>query len=339
METRRPFEVALVDYDEDLYEPRGWEGELLAEVGANWTVGQHRTLEGALKAAQGAEVVMVQSVRPLLVREVIEQLEACWCIIRVGIGYDSVDVASATEQGIIVCNVPEYCVEEVADHALALLLAASRHLARQDRWIREGRWDRTGIKPAWRLRGSVLGLVAFGRTARALATKVLGLGLEVLAFDRYVEEDVADSYGVTLVELDELLRRSDLISVHAPLTEATRHLLGEREFELMKPGAVLVNTSRGPIVDEKALVRAVRDGRLLGAGLDVLEREPLPPDSPLLELDNVIVTPHVAGYSEESVGDLYRGACEIAIDVLQGRWPTSAVNPEARGRSRMEAST
>jgi D-3-phosphoglycerate dehydrogenase len=254
----------------------------------------------------------------------------------VGIGYDSVDVAAATEQGIIVCNVPEYCVEEVADHALALMLAANRHLARQDRWIRQGRWDRTGVRPARRLEGSVLGLVAFGRIARALAAKVEGLGLEVLAFDPYVEEDVARSFGVTLVELDELLRRSDLISVHAPLTEATRHLLGEREFRLMKPGAVLVNTSRGPVVDETALIEALNDGRLMAAGLDVLEDEPLPPDSPLLELDNVIITPHVGAYSEQSVEDLYRGACEIAIDVLNQRWPASVVNPQVMGRSRME---
>jgi D-3-phosphoglycerate dehydrogenase len=179
-------------------------------------------------------------------------------------------------------------------------------------------------------------LVAFGRIARALAAKVEGLGLEVLAFDPYVEEDVARSFGVTLVELDELLRRSDLISVHAPLTEATRHLLGEREFRLMKPGAVLVNTSRGPVVDETALIEALNDGRLMAAGLDVLEDEPLPPDSPLLELDNVIITPHVGAYSEQSVEDLYRGACEIAIDVLNQRWPASVVNPQVMGRSRME---
>ena len=324
------YKVVLVDYDDDLFTPQGWEGEMLAEAGASWIVGQHRTPEAILEVARDADVVMIQSLRPLIRQQVIEQLEHCRCIIRVGIGYDSVDVAAATERGITVCNVPEYCVEEVADHALALLLASVRHLARQDRWVREGRWDRTGAKPARRLRGSTLGLVAFGRIARALAEKVKGMGLTLLAFDPYVSAEVADSYSVKLVELDELLKRSNLISVHVPLTEETYHLLSEREFALMKPGAVLVNTSRGAVVDEVALARALRDGPLAAAGLDVLEHEPAGPDCPLLDLDNITITPHVAAYAEESVGDLYRGACRIAIDVIQGRWPQSVVNPEVR---------
>jgi D-3-phosphoglycerate dehydrogenase len=273
---------------------------------------------------------MIQSVRPLINRDIIWQLERCRCIIRVGIGYDSVDVAAATERGIMVCNVPEYCVEEVADHALSLLLASVRNLALQDSWIREGRWDRTGAKPARRLRGSTLGFVAFGRTARALAEKVRGMGLTLLASDPYVASDVASAYGVELVDLDDLLRRSDLISVHAPLAKETFHLLSEREFALMKSGTVLVNTSRGSIVDEAALVRALRDGPLGAAGLDVLEHEPPAPTNPLLSMDNVTITPHVAAYAEESVRDLYRGACLIAIEVVNGRWPPSVVNPEVR---------
>jgi D-3-phosphoglycerate dehydrogenase len=327
-----PNKVVLIDYDDDLFTPQGWEGEMLASAGGLWITGQYREPEAIVEVARDADVVMIQSVRPLLDRSVIERLERCRCIVRVGIGYDSVDVAAATGQGIIVCNVPEYCVEEVADHALALLLASVRHVARQDRWIRAGRWDRTGARPARRLRGSVLGLVAFGRTARALAQKARGVGLSLLAFDPYVSQKVAGSYGVTLVELDELLRRSDLISVHAPLSEETQHLLGEREFALMKPGAVLVNTSRGPVVDEIALAKALCDGPLGAAGLDVFEREPLPSDSPLRDLDNVTLTPHVAAYAEESVGDLYRVACRIAVDVLQGRWPPSVVNPTVKAR-------
>lgn len=332
----KPFEVVLVDYDEDLFGPRGWEGDLLAAAGAKWVSGQHRTPEDALEAARRADVVMVQSVRRLLVREVIEELDSCRCIIRVGIGYDSVDVAAATQRGIIVCNVPRYCVEEVAEHAFALLLAASRHLARQDRWIRRGKWDRTGVKPARRLQGGVLGFVAFGRIARALAKKVRGFEFELVAYDPYVRADVAASYGVTLVELDYLLKQSDLVSVHAPLTEETRHLIGESQLRLLKPGAVLVNTSRGGVVDQSALIEALRDDRLMAAGLDVLEEEPLPPDSRLTGLDNVIVTPHVGAYSEESVAELHRTACQTAIDVLEGRWPGSVVNPEVRGKSRME---
>jgi D-3-phosphoglycerate dehydrogenase len=325
-----PYNVVLADYDEDLFAPQGWEGELLAHAGAGWTIGQNRTEDSLLAASGDADVVMIQSVRPLLNRRVIAQLPRCRCIIRVGIGYDSVDVGAATDHGIVVCNVPEYCVEEVADHALALLLAGMRHITRLDQSIRHGRWDRAKAKPARRLRGSTLGLVAFGRTARALAEKVRGMGLRLLAFDPYVSADVAASYGVELVELDELLRRSDLISIHAPLSSSTFHLLGERQFALMRPGAVLANTSRGPLVDETALAKALRDGPLGAAGLDVFEQEPPPAESPLLQLDNVILTPHVAGYAEESVHDLYSGACQSAIDILQGRWPASAVNPEVR---------
>ena len=325
-----PYKVVLIDYDDDLFAPQGWEGDTLAAAGARWITGQYRDAEAILAVARDADVVMVQSVRPLIRRPVIEQLERCRCIVRVGIGYDSVDVAAATERGMMVCNVPHYCVEEVADHALSLLLACVRHLARQDRWVRAGRWDRTGVKPAHRLRESVLGLVAFGRTARALAEKARGLVSTRLTFDPYVSQEVADPYGVRLVELDELLRRSDLVSVHTPLTEATYHLLGEREFSLMKPGAVLVNTSRGSVIDEAALARALREGPLAAAGLDVLENEPPGPDCPLLSLDNVTITPHVAAYAEESVEDLYRGACQAAVDVIEGRWPPSVVNPEVK---------
>jgi D-3-phosphoglycerate dehydrogenase len=322
-----------VDYDEDLFSPRGWEGALLGQAGIEWEVGQHRSPETALEAGRDADVIMVQSLRHLLTRPVIEQLERCRCIVRLGIGYDSVDVTAATERGILVCNAPTYCVDDVADHALALLLASARHLARQDRWIRAGRWDRTGARPARRLRGCTLGFVGFGRIARAVAERVKGFGMQLLAFDPYVDAQHITSYGVEKVELDELLLRSDFISIHAPLTDTTHHLLSQREFGLMKDGAILVNTSRGALVDEAALVQALRAGQVWGAGLDVMEREPLPLDSPLREFDNVILTPHVGANSEESVTDLYRAACHIAVDVARGVWPGSVVNPQVEGRT------
>ncbi|MGQ9674496.1 MAG: C-terminal binding protein [Chloroflexota bacterium] len=321
------YRVALVDYDEDLFSPQGWEGEVLAKAGAEWVVGQNRTPEAVLAAARGADVVMVQSVRRLLTREIIEQLEGCRGIIRVGIGYDTVDQAACTERAMALCNVPEYCVHEVADHAIALLLASVRHLARQDRWIRAGRWDRTGAKPAHRLFGQTLGLVGFGRVARSLVEKVRGMGWRIIAFDPFLPESAFANLGVRPVSLDELLMCSDMISVQAPLTEGTRHLLGEREFGLMKPGVVIVNTSRGPLIDEVALVEALRSGKVSAAGLDVFESEPLSPGSPLLQMDNVTLTPHVAGYAEEAVGDMYRSACQTAKDLLAGVWPTTAVNP------------
>ena len=328
--TRR---AVLVDYDEDLFTPGGWEGEMLAGAGIAWEVGQHRTPETALAFARDADVVMVQSVRPLLTRPVIERLEKCLCLVRLGIGYDTVDVAAATERGMLVCNVPGYCVEDVADHALALLMAAVRHIPRQDRWIRGGRWDRTGARPSRRLKGSTLGLVAFGNIARALTERVSGFGVTLLAYDPYVDVGTTAGCGAEKVELDELLQRADLISVHCPLTDATRHLLSQREFDLMKDGVFIVNTSRGPVVDEAALVAALASGKVWGAGLDVFEQEPLPLDSPLREFDNVIFTPHVSSNSEDSVGDLYRGGCQIAIDVCNDRWPVGVVNPEVEGRT------
>jgi D-3-phosphoglycerate dehydrogenase len=324
------YQAVLVDYDEDLFSPPGWTGAMLQEAGIEWTVGQQRTPQAVIEAARQADVVLQQSVRPLISGAVMEQLERCRCIVRLGIGYDNVDVAAATERGILVCNVPTYCVDDVADHALALLLGAVRHTARQDRWIRAGRWDRTGARPARRVKGCTLGFVAFGRIGQALAQRVSGMGMTLLAYDPYIDAEMAAHYRVQKVELDELLERSDLISVHCPLTDETRHLLSAREFNLMKEGVFIVNTSRGPIIDEAALVEALRSGKVSGAGLDVLEREPLPLDSPLRDLDNVTFTPHVSANSEESVADLYRVGCEIAIDVCHGRWPQSVVNPQVK---------
>ena len=322
------FKVILIDYDEDLFAPQDWVGKELARHGIEWVVGQHRTPEAALEAARTGDVVMIQSARPLLTRAVIEQLKRCRCVVRLGIGYDNIDVVAATEQGILVCNVPTYCVDDVADHTLALLMDGVRRIARQDRWIRAGRWDRTGARPARRTKGCTLGFVAFGRIARALAERVSGFGMTLLAYDPYVDAETIARYGAQKVELDELLRRADFISVHCPLTDETHHLLSAREFSLMKEGVFIVNTSRGPVIDESALVETLRSGKVWGAGLDVFEHEPLPLDSPLREFDTVTFTPHVGANSEESVADLYRTGCQIAIDVCNGRWLQGVVNPE-----------
>ena len=327
--------AVLADFDDDLFTPPDWVADEFAAVGIEWVVGQHRTPEAVLVAARDSDVVLVQSVRPLLTREVIEKLERCRCIVRLGIGYDSVDVVAATEQGFLVCNAPDYCVDDVADHTLALLLGSVRHIARQDRWVRKGRWDRTGARPSRRVRGRILGLIGFGRIARAVVHRVGGFGLTVLAYDPFVEAETMAAMGVHKVDLDELLTRADFVSIHCPLTEESHHLLGRREFALMKGEVFLVNTSRGPIVDEVALVEALRSGKVWGAGLDVYQQEPLPPDSPLRALENVIFTPHVGANSEESVADLYRTAYEIALAVVHGRWPRGVVNPEVGDGARI----
>jgi D-3-phosphoglycerate dehydrogenase len=329
----RSFKAVLVDYDEDLFAPPDWVAEELARHGIEWIAGQHRTPQAVLEAAVGSDVLMIQSVRPILDWAVIQKLEQCRCIVRLGIGYENVAVDAATEQGIMVCNVPTYCIDDVADHALALLMAGVRHIARQDRWIRTGRWDRTGARPARRMKGCTMGFIAFGRIARALAERVSGFGMTLLAHDPYLDSETIARHRAQKVELDELLNRADFVSVHCPLTDETRHLLGAKEFGLMKDGAFLVNTSRGPIIDEAALVDALRSGRVWAAGLDVFEQEPLALDSPLRAFDNVILTPHVGANSEESVADLYRTGVQISIDVYHGRWPQGVVNPEVEGRT------
>jgi D-3-phosphoglycerate dehydrogenase len=327
------FKAMLVDYDEDLFAPPNWVGEELARHGIEWAMGQYRSPEAALGAARASDVVMMQSVRHLLTQHVIEHLERCRCIVRLGTGYDNVDVTAATDRGILVCNTPTYCVDDVADHALALLVDGVRHIARQDRWIRAGRWDRTGARPARRMKGCTMGFVAFGQIARALAERVSGFGMTLLAYDPYLDAETTGRYGAQKVELEELLQRSDFISVHCPLTDETHHLLDTKEFSLMKEGVFIVNTSRGPVIDESALVAALQAGKVWGAGLDVFEHEPLPPDSPLREFDNVAFTPHVGANSLESVDDVYRIGCQITIDVCRGHWPQWVVNPEVESKA------
>lgn len=327
--TDRPFNAVLIDYDE-LFAPLPWIEAHLGRRGIGWSVGLHRTPEEALEAARAADVVLVQSVRPLLTRPVIERLEKCRCIARLGVGYDSVDIAAATARGIPVCNVPAYCTQDVADHALALLLDSLRHISRQDGWIRAGRWDGRGARPSRLLPGSTLGIIGLGRIGRALARRVSGFDLTLLVNDPYVDAATIAAYGGQKVELAELLRRSDFISAHCPLNDETYHLLSHAEFELMKPGVFIINTSRGPVIDTEALVAALRRGRVWGAGLDVHEQEPLPPGSPLLEFDTVTLTPHSAASSEDSRENLYRTACEIVIAVRDRRWPPGIVNPEVK---------
>ncbi len=330
MDTDQDFKrhVVLVDFARPLFEPVGFEAQRLAKAGASWQVYECRSGEEVVKVARDADVVVIQSVRPLLTREVIARLPRCRCLVRAGAGYDSLDYRAATELGIMVCNAPTYCTDEVADHAIALLLACVRHVAWLDAAMRRGAHDKPQQMATRRIRGSTLGIIGLGRIGQRLAETVRGWQLTVLAYDPYVSQDVARSLGVTLVDLDELLRRSDFVSVHCPLTEKTRHLLSWNAFAKMKPGAILINDARGPIVDEEALIHALKHGPLQAAGLDVTEQEPLPPDSPLLELDNVVLTPHVAAYSPQSREDLYNLICDICIDVIQGRIPQFIVNPE-----------
>lgn len=300
------------------------ERRVLAEVGAELVALQARRDDELLEAVQDADALLV-CFAPVT-RRVVEAARRCKVIARYGIGVDNVDVQAATSRGILVTNVPDYCVEEVSDHALALLLACARRVVWLDRTVRAGRWDARDAVPVRRLSGQTLGLVGFGKIPRLLARKARGLGLRVLAFDPYVDPSAMRELGVEPAELRPLLERSDYVSLHAPLTPQTEGLVDEAALRWMKPTAYLINTARGRIVDERALVAALERGWIAGAALDVLPTEPPPADHPLRKLPNVILTPHVAFYSEESLQELQRKAAEEVVRVLTGQAPRYPVN-------------
>jgi len=274
-------------------------------------------------AAAGAEAAAVFVYHAKLTAELIERLPALRVIARCGSGFDNVDVAAARARGIEVVYVPDYGIDDVADHTLALLLAAARRVPASDRALREGRWLAYGqLGTMRRLRGSVLGLLGFGRIARAVATRARAFGMDLLVHDPGVGDDVLDAAGARRAdELTELLAGADALSIHLPLTPATRGLIGPAELALMRPGALLVNTSRGEIVDEAALAAALAGGRLVGAGLDVFELEPLPRDSPLIGMESAVVTPHSAAFSEQALAEVRSRALADALRVLAGQPP------------------
>jgi D-3-phosphoglycerate dehydrogenase / 2-oxoglutarate reductase len=295
-------------------------GAEIVEIGA-------KSDEEFAAAARDADALYAKGRR--ITKRIIDGLERCKVIALGSVGVDSVDVAAATAKCIPVTNVPDTFIEEVADHAMMLLLASFRRLVVQDRIVREGRWSegRPMLSQFPRLMGQTLGFVAFGHVARAVSVRARGFGVHMLAYDPYVEELVMSEYGVEPVSLTELLQRSDIVSMHAPSTPDAHHLLREEHFRLMKREALFINTGRGPTVDEAALTKALQEGWIAGAGLDVFEQEPIAPGNPLLRMDNVILTAHVASASarfdpvrKRRVGQ------EIAL-VLQGKWPRSCVNP------------
>lgn len=300
--------------------------DVLRQVGAEVTLAPAPTREDILRVARQADGLLVTYAR--VTGDIIRQLEKCRIIARFGIGVDNVDVAAATERGIVVTNVPDYCIEEVSDHALALMLALVRKVCQANTLVQSGTWDLRPLTPIPRLRGKTLGLIGFGKIPRALAPKAHALGLHVLAFDPYVSVQAMVERGVEKVDLEELLRRSDIISIHAPLTPQTHHILDEERLRLVKPGAIIINTARGPLIDEAALVRALDEGRVAAAALDVLESEPPPKEHPLLGRENVILTPHMAFYSEESLVELQTKAAQEVARVLSGERPRYPVNPE-----------
>lgn len=306
-------------------------------------------IERAILEPLGAELCVAEAGDAALIRQAAtaDAILTCWrqippealvaaanctLVSRYGIGLDNIPVQLATELGILVTNVPDFCLDEVSDHVMALLLAGARRLLPYAAATRQGIWRQAADGPIPRLRGKTLGLVGYGNIARALLPKASAFGLRVLAYTPRLPADALAPLGVATNDLDWLLRESDFVSIHAPLTAETRGLIDAQALRQMKPTALLINTSRGAIIDEDALVQALREGWIGGAALDVLAQEPPPAGHPLLGLDNVIVTPHVAFYSEASIEDLQRSAAEHVAQVLRGELPSQIVNPDVLTR-------
>jgi D-3-phosphoglycerate dehydrogenase len=285
-----------------------------------------------IRAAQDADAIITQYAR--ITAPILRAMYRCRIVSKYGVGVDPIDIATATAHGIIVANVPDYCMEEVSDHALALVLSLWRGIALYDRAIRGGTWNAQMKKPMIRLAGRVLGIVGVGRIGSLLARKAMGVGMTVIGCDPYL---ATWPQGVRPVVMDELLHTADVVSLNLPLNARTHHLIDEGALRKMKPTALLVNTARGGVLDTDALCRVLTEGRIGGAALDVVESEPPPTPSPLYTLPNVILTPHAAWYSDDSVDDLKRRVAENALAALRGERPRTTVNPEVFASGKLRA--
>jgi D-3-phosphoglycerate dehydrogenase len=319
--------VVIADYD---FGDVDVERQILEAAGLRLVAIQAKSEDELIVEAHDCDAVINQYAH--VGAKTIAAMSRCRVIARYGIGVDNVAVDAATERGILVTNVRDYCTEEVADHVMALILALARRLLDYNRATHAGVWGWKAGRPAYRLRGRVLGILALGRIARAIALRAPGFGLQVIASDPYVDDAVFAQYGVTRVDKDRLVEQADYLVLQAPLTPETHHFIGETELKRMKRSAILINTARGPEVDNAALYHALREGWIASAGLDDLEEEPAkrrhwsPRDNPLFTLDNVIVTPHSAYYSEESIRMAREAAASEVARVLTGRKPVNPVN-------------
>jgi D-3-phosphoglycerate dehydrogenase len=322
----RPFKIALVA--NDLPPTPVWVGERLQEQGIDLIERACAVPHEVVDFAGDADVVWLMGGSRVITPEILPLLKKCRAILRTGTGTDNVPVIVATRLGIVVANTPEATMHQVAEHAIGLLFAVVRKIAQQDALVRRGIWERYRAWPDWHFVGNTLGLVGFGRIARLVARKVSGLELKVIAFDPVVDRDAMEELGVEKVSFDELFARSDFVTVHVPLSEKTRHVIGEPQLRLMKPRAVLINTSRGEIVDQQALVHALKERWIAAAGLDVLESEPPGADDPILSLDNVVLTPHIASYSDVFHEGFWSHSVRTLLEMVKTGMPIWIVNPE-----------
>ena len=319
--------VVITDHD---YGDVDIERAILEDAGLRLVAADCTTEDDVIAVARDADAVIAQYAT--VGARAIEAFTRCRVIARYGTGVDIVDVDAASRRGILVTNVPnDWCQDEVADHAMALLLAAARKICVYDRATRDGSWRWQSGAPIHRMRGRTLGLLSFGAIAQAIAARAQGFGLRVTASDPYVPADEVTARGATPVSFDELIEQSDYLVIQAPLTPETHHLIDEAELRRMKPTLILINTARGPIVEDAALHRALTEGWIAGAGLDDIEEEPAKvrdwkPANPLFGLRNALITPHAAYYSEEAIRTVRDFAAREVVRVLTGEPPLSPVN-------------
>ena len=322
--------VVITDYD---FGNVDIEREILEAVGAEVVALQSKREEDLFEVACDCAAMINQYAR--IGEQTIARTQRCEVIARYGVGVDIVDVEAATRKGILVTNVRDYCTEEVADHAIALWLTLARKLPDYDRATHRGVWQWQSGEPIYRIRGRTMGVVSFGKIGQAISQRAKVFGVQIIAYDPYLPAHVAKEFGVELVSKADLLARADYILMQAPMTPDTRHFLSDAEFSVMKPGAIVVNTGRGPTIDNQALYRALTTGHIAAAGLDDPEEEPAkraqwsPADNPIFTLPNVIVTPHAAYYSEESIHIARETAASEVARVLTKQTPRFPVNATA----------
>lgn len=320
-----------VVYTDNIYKDNEIEYRRFAEAGYDFSVASSHDKETLKKECADADAVMLSFIE--MDEELINSLQKCKVIVRCGMGFNNVDIPAATKRGIMVANVQKYCLDEVSDHAVALMLTLIRKTAYLSRLLREGIWDPAKARPIPRLKDLTLCLYGLGGISSRFATKAKAFGMHVAAYDPFLPAEYFEQMGVErIAEEDELFRRADVLSVHLPLNKSTAKIINAEKLALMKPTALFLNLARGGLVDEEALIKALQDGKLGGAGLDVLADEFPSMDNPLFQMDNVIVSPHIAYYSEGSDVDLRNYAINQVIGALENGAPEFFLNKKELGR-------
>ena len=309
------------------------ESEVLRAAGVEPVVAPDTSEDTLAGLAADADIIMFCFAQ--VTGNVLRTAEKCKVASRYGIGVDNIDIPTATELGIVVTNVPDYCMDEVTDHAIGMILALNRRLLPHDSQVKAGGWTEVVLdQPMHRTRGATLGILGYGRIGRSIADKAVGFGMNIVAYDPLIEPGRTID-GVEIISFEDVLRRSHFITVHTPLTPETEGMIGADQFNMMMPGGIIVNCARGGIIQEQALADALNSGHLAGAGLDVLEPAPPPNNHPLLSAPNIIITPHTAFFSQASTVELERRTAQEALRVLNGNPPQNLINPQVLGKSRV----